>query len=208
MPVEKAGQVTNEVAEIFEIVSTETEITTNDVAGEQSKRNNSRRGPNRRRPRNPNYKKPETDGDSNSSNEQFSVSNDERSPIPAPIRSYDIDFAARVDRVEKAERQESEAQVSVPASVNIEKNIPEVHKPAPIVESVSTPVEATRPVEVVKPVEVARPVEVVRPVEAVKPVEVAIPVEAERPVEAVKPVEAARPVEVVKPVEAIRQESE
>jgi ribonuclease E len=172
MPVEKAGHVTNEIADIFEVVSTETEITTNDVAGEQSKRNNSRRGPNRRRPRNPNYKKPETDDDSNSSNEQFSVSNDEMSPIfaPAPIRSYDNDFAARVERVEKAERQEPEAQVFVPAAVNIEKSTPEAHKPEPIVESVPTPTPTPTPtqVEVVKPAEVVKPIEVEKPVEAIK----------------------------------------
>jgi ribonuclease E len=164
MPVEKVEQVTTEVAENIEVVSVERELTANDVTGEQPKRNNARRGPNRRRPRNPNYKKPETDGESSNSNESSSISNDEASPAPAPApaptRSYDNDFAQRVERVERPERQEPEAQISLPPQFNIEKSVPEAHKPAAIVESAPMPAPAPTPAPA--------PASVPAPFEAVK----------------------------------------
>ena len=48
---------------IVSIVSTAQEVATDSEAAPQktSNRNNLRRGPNRRRPRNPDYKKPESD---------------------------------------------------------------------------------------------------------------------------------------------------
>ncbi len=144
LPVAKTEQLKNEVVEVSEIIASVPELVSaegSSVAsnGDQPKRNNARRGPNRRRPRNPNYKKPETDGDgeSNTLNEASVISNDE--PRQVQARSYDNDFAERVERTERPEPQ-------APSQVSTENREIEAPKPAVIAE----PAPAPKPVEVVK----------------------------------------------------------
>ncbi len=119
MPLGKTELVKHEVVEISDVISPAPEITTNEANGDQSKRNNARRGPNRRRPRNPNYKKPETDTDNNVTDSQ-NLSNDESNSTSA--RSYDNEFA---ERLEKTDRVENEPHTSFKTPVNIEKSNPE-----------------------------------------------------------------------------------
>ena len=89
---------------------------------EQPKRNNARRGPNRRRPRNPNYKKPETMA--------IQIARMKR-PAKATTnrvrhaRSYDNDFAERAERTERPE-----PQANVPSQANIGNQDSEARKPA------------------------------------------------------------------------------
>ncbi|HEY8034520.1 MAG TPA: Rne/Rng family ribonuclease [Methylobacter sp.] len=145
MPVTKTEQVKSEVVDfdvVAEVVSNAPEVAPSPAAAgerEHPKRNNARRGPNRRRPRNPNYKKPETDGDSNGSHEASSVSNDESRP--AAPRSYDNDFAERVERTERPE-----PKASTPNQVNSGTQRSEAPKPAASAE----PAPAPKPVEVVR----------------------------------------------------------
>jgi ribonuclease E len=136
MPVPKTEQVKSEAVDIDEVISTAPELAA-PAAGEQPKRNNARRGPNRRRPRNPNYKKPDADGDSNTTNDAFGPSHDELRP--AQPRSYDNDFA---ERVEITERQEPQANApSQPSTGNQDS---EAKKPAAISEPAPKPVEAVK----------------------------------------------------------------
>ncbi|MGR9014567.1 MAG: Rne/Rng family ribonuclease [Gammaproteobacteria bacterium] len=155
LPTPKSEQVKSEAVEAAEVTSTAPELVSPVAAatGDQPKRNNARRGPNRRRPRNPNYKKPETDGDSPAQSDASSASNDQ--PRPAPVRSYDNDFAERVERTERPE-----PQTTAPSQVNSNNRGSDAPKPAPIAE----PAPAPKPVEAApKPVEAAP-----KPAEAVK----------------------------------------
>ncbi|WP_340122659.1 Rne/Rng family ribonuclease [Methylobacter svalbardensis] len=129
LPAPKTEQIKSEAVEINEVISTAPELVSPVAAttGDQPKRNNTRRGPNRRRPRNPNYKKPEADGDSNSTNDVSSVSNDESRP--AQVRSYDNDFAERAERTELPE-----SPANVPSQVNSDNQGSGTPRPAPIAE--------------------------------------------------------------------------
>jgi ribonuclease E len=144
MPAAKTEQVKSEVVDfevVAEVVSNAPEVASSPAAAgerEHPKRNNARRGPNRRRPRNPNYKRPETDGDSNGSPEASGVSNDESRPAP---RSYDNDFAGRAER---AERPEPQANASSQAGSVKQQS----EAPKPVATSESAP--APKPVEVIK----------------------------------------------------------
>jgi ribonuclease E len=64
-------------------------------------KSNTRRGPNRRRPRNPNYKKPDTDIGANNSNENETSSEFLSESRPLQTRSYDNDFAERTQQTER-----------------------------------------------------------------------------------------------------------
>ncbi len=144
MPIVKTEPVKSEVIEVIEVsevILTAPELAPSSpaITGEHPKRNNPRRGPNRRRPRNPNYKKPETDGDSNATNEAFSESNDESRP-ESP-RSYDSDFAKRVERIEQPE-----PQANIPSPVKIEHQDSETPKPVIMAE----PAPAPKSIEVPK----------------------------------------------------------
>jgi ribonuclease E len=74
------------------------------VTGEQlpvEKKSSPRRGPNRRRPRNPNYKKTESEANTNGSDNgetPFTAMTGE-----GQAQSYDRDFAGRIDRIERSE---------------------------------------------------------------------------------------------------------
>ncbi len=147
LPISTTEPIKSEAVDIdvAEVISTAPEpVSAVATTGEREhpKRNNARRGPNRRRPRNPNYKKPETNGDSNSANDAFSDNNDEaRSTGP---RSYDNDFAERVERTERIERPEP--QVNTPSQVNSGNQQSEAPKPA----APSEPAPAPKPVEAIK----------------------------------------------------------
>jgi len=154
LPVAKTEAVKSEAVEVSEIVSSAPELASAPTtAGEHPKRNNARRGPNRRRPRNPNYKKPETDGDSNSTHEASSESNDESRPAP---RSYDNDFAKRAERTERPE-----SPANVPSQDNTGNQDSEARKPAATAEPASVPAPtpaAPKPVVEAAP----KPAEMVR----------------------------------------------
>ena len=91
---------------------TEATLVTQDVVAtsdEQSppvaRKSASRRGPNRRRPRNPNYKKAEGEGDTSNGDTDLAASDSRSEERPGPSRSYDSDFAERVERTERSEPQ-------------------------------------------------------------------------------------------------------
>jgi ribonuclease E len=93
------------------------------------RKNNNRRGPNRRRPRNPNYKKPEIDGESPvfHSDESPNIERHETNEVRhetsevhhAPVRSYNSEFA---ERIEKIERTESSAPPVIESAPKVETN--------------------------------------------------------------------------------------
>jgi ribonuclease E len=82
------------------LLSSEVPASTDEKTRQAPRKSAGRRGPNRRRPRNPNYKKAENEGDSNGSASE--MTSEER---PAQSRSYDSDFAERVERTERFEPQ-------------------------------------------------------------------------------------------------------
>ncbi|MDO9049012.1 MAG: Rne/Rng family ribonuclease [Methylobacter sp.] len=135
MPVTKIEPVKSEAVEVDEVISSAPELAS--AAGEHPKRNNARRGPNRRRPRNPNYKKPETNGDSNGAHEASSDSDDESRP--ASPRSYDNDFAKRAERTERPE-----FPANAPSQANIGNQDSDAGKPAATAEPAPKPVEVVR----------------------------------------------------------------
>jgi len=118
-PVNNAVDEAIELVKSEPVAANETPITeavllTSEVSAsteEQARKNTSRRGPNRRRPRNPNYKKTEGEGDSNGDGGEATteIAGEARS---SQSRSYDSDFA---ERVERTERSESQAPVSTVA---------------------------------------------------------------------------------------------
>ncbi|MDO9140399.1 MAG: ribonuclease E/G, partial [Methylobacter sp.] len=150
MPGIKTEAVKNEVVaadiietHVVELISTtsELDVTPPVASGEraQPRRNNARRGPNRRRPRNPNYKKPDVDGESNSVYDAVSESNDE--PRPAAPYTYDNDFAERVERTERPE-------VNTPSPTHTDTQLQETPKPAAPV--AAEPAPTPKPVDVIK----------------------------------------------------------
>ena len=68
-----------------------------------ARKNTSRRGPNRRRPRNPNYKKIEGENASNGGDNSEAATDTQAEARPSQSRSYDSDFAERVERTEQSE---------------------------------------------------------------------------------------------------------
>jgi ribonuclease E len=141
MPVAKTEQVTSEAVdiEVAEVISDAPEIVAPVATGEREHPKRSRRGPNRRRPRNPNYKRPDTNGDANGAHEASGDSSDESRP--APPRSYDNDFAHRAEKTERPE-----PQVQAPSQVSTAPQQTEAPKPAAPAE----PAPAPKPVEAVR----------------------------------------------------------
>ena len=98
------------------IVVPEGSASPEEQARQAARKSTNRRGPNRRRPRNPNYKKADGEGDSNDGEGDSngggsdSIADTQSEARPAPSRSYDSDFA---ERVEKTERHEPQATLSV-----------------------------------------------------------------------------------------------
>ncbi len=99
----------NDAAIEATFLTPEGSVSTEEQVKQATRKNSSRRGPNRRRPRNPNYKKTEGEGDSNGGDTGEAAADSQGEARPAQSRSYDSDFA---ERVERTERSESPAAVS------------------------------------------------------------------------------------------------
>jgi ribonuclease E len=127
-PVVPAAELDNEV---ILTADTNVVISTEQQTPKPERKNNIRRGPNRRRPRNPNYKKPETDGEAQTFNteESSDIETGENEQRSTPVRSYNSEFAERIEKVERTEP---------------------VNEPKPV-EHFAPVVEYTPPVEVNKP---------------------------------------------------------
>ncbi len=145
---------------VVESVVNEASVASSEAPVRSLERKNSRRGPNRRRPRNPNYKRVESGSgdDSNGGSETGETSANESRSEPA--RSYDNDFAQRVEKRERLESQASaQAQifepVAVPVSVPVATVVP-VSKPV-FVESEPRPVVESAPAPAPKAVESIKP---------------------------------------------------
>lgn len=82
------------------LLTPEATVSTEEQTKQTARKSSSRRGPNRRRPRNPNYKKTEGEGDSNGGEAASDTQGEARS---TQSRSYDSDFAERVERTERFE---------------------------------------------------------------------------------------------------------
>ena len=93
-------------------------------AKQTARKASSRRGPNRRRPRNPNYKKTEGEGESNGA-EAGEITREMTGEAPlAQSRSYDSDFAERVERTERSEAQTPVAVAPEPQKTVITESAP------------------------------------------------------------------------------------
>jgi len=113
LPVSRADVVKNDAAPapVTENISIAPEVAISAVPNEEQAapikpRSNSRRGPNRRRPRNPNYKKPEFEGDTGNQGEQ-AAGETNGSQAPERVRSYDSNFAERIERTERQSQDTS-----------------------------------------------------------------------------------------------------
>jgi ribonuclease E len=98
--------VANEASITEATSSAEISVSTDEQTRQAAKKSTSRRGPNRRRPRNPNYKKTDEDGESNGGNNGEATTIAQDDVRPTKPRSYNSDFA---ERQEKAERPEPKA---------------------------------------------------------------------------------------------------
>jgi ribonuclease E len=85
-----------------------------------ARKSTSRRGPNRRRPRNPNYKKTDDEGDSNGGNAGESTTDTQDEVRPTKSRSYNSDFAERQERVERSDPQMPVSVTSEPKKSDTE----------------------------------------------------------------------------------------
>jgi ribonuclease E len=127
---EAIENVKNEVVAVNETAITEASLlVTPDIsapAEEQIKQTdrkiNSRRSPNRRRPRNPNYKKTEMESDSNGGDAGEATPEITGESRSAPSMSYDNDFA---ERVERTERSGSESRINISATPEPQKSVTE-----------------------------------------------------------------------------------
>jgi ribonuclease E len=89
-----------------------------------ARKTSSRRGPNRRRPRNPNYKKAEGEGETNGAEAGEITREMTGEAPPAQSRSYDSDFAERVERTERSEFQVPVVAVPEPQKTVITESAP------------------------------------------------------------------------------------
>ncbi len=96
------------------ILTPEVSALTEEQTRQTARKASSRRGPNRRRPRNPNYKKPEIEGESNGDDTSEAAPETQDEAHPAQSRSYDSDFAERVERTEGSEPQINTSTTSEP----------------------------------------------------------------------------------------------
>ncbi len=126
----------NVVESIVNEVSVDS-VTSSEVPVRSLERKNSRRGPNRRRPRNPNYKRVDNGGDDSSGGSETSELLTIESRLE-PVRSYDNDF---VQRVEKRERLEALASIQAQVSESVAAVVA-----APISPVVIVPVATVVPV--------------------------------------------------------------
>ena len=87
-----------------------------DQAKPAARKNNNRRGPNRRRPRNPNYKKTEGEGDTAVGDTSLVAQDSRSEDRGSQSRSYNSEFAERVEKTESSEPQKS-VNESMPKTV-------------------------------------------------------------------------------------------
>jgi len=92
-----------ETSELAQDVSIETD----DQAKPAARKNNNRRGPNRRRPRNPNYKKTEGEGDAVAGDTTLVAVDSRNEDRGSQSRSYNNGFAERIEKTESSEPQKS-----------------------------------------------------------------------------------------------------
>ncbi|MCX7082134.1 MAG: Rne/Rng family ribonuclease [Methylococcales bacterium] len=110
-PIVNEGLVVETTA-LTQDVSSETD----DQAKPAARKNNNRRGPNRRRPRNPNYKKTEGEGDAVVGDTSLVAIDSRSEDRGSQSRSYNSEFAERVEKTESSEPKVSEPQKSVTES--------------------------------------------------------------------------------------------
>ena len=110
-PIVNEGLVVETTA-LTQDVSSETD----DQAKPAARKNNNRRGPNRRRPRNPNYKKTEGEGDAVVGDTTLVAIDSRTEDRGSQSRSYNSEFAERVEKTESSEPKVSEPQKSVTES--------------------------------------------------------------------------------------------
>ncbi len=127
LPSAKFEPLNNEATDVSEEMVAVTEAIDAVPNGEPPRRNNARRGPNRRRPRNPNYKRPEADGNLNAGTDTPNE-NGNGTPPPYQTRPYENDFAERVERPEPLPHYPSQASQDT-----------ETRKPEAIVEQAPAP---------------------------------------------------------------------
>jgi len=84
------------------ILTPEVSASTEEEAKQTVRKNTSRRGPNRRRPRNPNYKKTDVEGNSNSGDAGEAATGITGEARSRQSRPYDSDFAERVEKTERS----------------------------------------------------------------------------------------------------------
>jgi ribonuclease E len=82
-------------------------IESDDQGKPAARKNNNRRGPNRRRPRNPNYKKTEGEGDAIVGDTTMVAIDSRTEDRGSQSRSYNSEFAERVEKTESSEPQKS-----------------------------------------------------------------------------------------------------
>jgi len=100
LPIVNEGLIT-ETATQMQDGSTESD----DQGKPAARKNNNRRGPNRRRPRNPNYKKTEGEGDAIVGDTTMVAIDSRTEDRGSQSRSYNSEFAERVERTESSEPQ-------------------------------------------------------------------------------------------------------
>jgi ribonuclease E len=103
LPIVNDGLVAESSA-IVEDASTDAD----DQAKPAARKNNNRRGPNRRRPRNPNYKKTEGEGDAVVGDTSLVAIDSRSEDRGSQSRSYNSEFAERVEKTEPSEPKVSE----------------------------------------------------------------------------------------------------
>ncbi|MDD1613347.1 MAG: Rne/Rng family ribonuclease [Methylococcaceae bacterium] len=92
------------IAEVT-LMTPEVSAPTEEQTQQTARKSTSRRGPNRRRPRNPNYKKTDVEGDSNGGDGGEAATEITGEARSTQSRSYDSAFAERVERTERSEPQ-------------------------------------------------------------------------------------------------------
>jgi ribonuclease E len=95
------------------VVSQELAIEADDQAKPAARKNNNRRGPNRRRPRNPNYKKTEGEGDAVVGDTTLVAVDSRSEDRGSQSRSYNNGSVERVEKTESSESKAVEPQKSV-----------------------------------------------------------------------------------------------
>lgn len=120
----------NKGTPVVDVPSLPIEVTV--ATGDQvstERKSSARRGPNRRRPRNPNYKKIEFEGNANTSVSGEAIVTPITGENRAPqAQSYDRDFAGRVERSESSATVTSEPKQTISEPLPTVKVIQETHE--------------------------------------------------------------------------------